>query len=363
MKILKFGGTSVGSVESIKAVLSIVKESYDAGEKPLVVLSAMSGITNLLTKMAEDAAEGKPFAEDLKLMEEKHFEVVKKLIAVKFQNPVLTRLKLLINELEDLLQGVTALKELSNQSKDLIISYGERCSNYLVSKVMEQEIPESEYINASYYIKTDSNFGNAHLNEPLTNQLIQALSQTHADKLLFVTGFIGSNEKGRITTLGRGGSDYTAAIFGSVLNATAIEIWTDVNGMLTADPRIVKKAFSLPLLSYTEAMELSYFGAKVIYPPTMVPAFMKKIPIVIRNTFQPKFPGTVIQFESGKSAYPIKGISSISEVSVINLTGSGMVGKSGFSGRLFTLLAREQINVILITQSSSEQYYICCKSK
>ncbi|VTP92003.1 bifunctional aspartate kinase/homoserine dehydrogenase I [Sphingobacterium daejeonense] len=354
MKILKFGGTSVGSVESIKAVLSIVKESYDAGEKPLVVLSAMSGITNLLTKMAEDAAEGKPFAEDLKVMEEKHFEVVKKLIAVKFQNPVLTRLKLLINELEDLLQGVTALKELSNQSKDLIISYGERCSNYLVSKVMEQEIPESEYINASYYIKTDSNFGNAHLNEPLTNQLIQALSQTHADKLLFVTGFIGSNEKGRITTLGRGGSDYTAAIFGSVLNATAIEIWTDVNGMLTADPRIVKKAFSLPLLSYTEAMELSYFGAKVIYPPTMVPAFMKKIPIVIRNTFQPKFSGTVIQFESGKSAYPIKGISSISEVSVINLTGSGMVGKSGFSGRLFTLLAREQINVILITQSSSE---------
>ncbi len=354
MKILKFGGTSVGSVESIKAVLAIVKESYEAGEKPLVVLSAMSGITNLLTKMAEDAAEGKPFAEDLKLLEEKHFEVVKKLIAVKFQNPVLTRLKLLVNELEDLLQGVTALKELSNQSKDLIISYGERCSNYLVAKIMEQEVPEAEYINASHYIKTDSNFGNAHLNDPLTAQLIQALSQTHADKLLFVTGFIGSNDKGRITTLGRGGSDYTAAIFGSVLNATAIEIWTDVNGMLTADPRIVKKAFSLPVLSYTEAMELSYFGAKVIYPPTMVPAFMKKIPIVIRNTFQPKFPGTVIQFETGKSGFPIKGISSISDVSVINLTGSGMVGKSGFSGRLFTLLAREQINVILITQSSSE---------
>ncbi|MGB7529003.1 bifunctional aspartate kinase/homoserine dehydrogenase I [Sphingobacterium cellulitidis] len=354
MKILKFGGTSVGSVESIKAVLAIVKESFEAGEKPLVVLSAMSGITNLLTKMAEDASEGKSFIEDLKLLEEKHFEVVKKLIAVKFQNPVLTRLKLLVNELEDLLQGVAALKELSNQSKDLIISYGERCSNYLVAKIMEQEVPEAEYINASHYVKTDSNFGNAHLNESLTTQLIQALAQTHADKLLFVTGFIGSNEKGRITTLGRGGSDYTAAIFGSVLNASAIEIWTDVNGMLTADPRIVKKAFSLPVLSYTEAMELSYFGAKVIYPPTMVPAFMKKIPIVIRNTFQPKFPGTVIQFETGKAAFPIKGISSISDVSVINLTGSGMVGKSGFSGRLFTLLAREQINVILITQSSSE---------
>jgi len=354
MKILKFGGTSVGSVESIQAVLKIVKASFDAGEKPLVVLSAMSGVTNLLTQMAEDAAAGKPFDEGLKQLEERHFEVVKKLIAVKYQNPVLTRLKLLFNELEELLQGVSALKELSNQSRDLIVSYGERCSNYLVAKVMEQEVPESEYINASYYVKTDSNFGNAHLNEPLTTQLIQALSHTHADKLLFVTGFIGSNEQGRITTLGRGGSDYTAAIFGSVLNATAIEIWTDVNGMLTADPRIVKKAFSLPVLSYTEAMELSYFGAKVIYPPTMVPAFLKKIPIFIRNTFEPELAGTVIQFESGKSSYPIKGISSIADVSVINLTGSGMVGKSGFSGRLFTLLAREQINVILITQSSSE---------
>ncbi len=354
MKILKFGGTSVGSVESIQAVLKIVKASFDAGEKPLVVLSAMSGVTNLLTQMAEDAAAGKPFDEGLKQLEERHFDVVKKLIAVKYQNPVLTRLKLLFNELEELLQGVSALKELSNQSRDLIVSYGERCSNYLVAKVMEQEVPEAEYINASYYVKTDSNFGNAHLNEPLTTQLIQALSHTHADKLLFVTGFIGSNEQGRMTTLGRGGSDYTAAIFGSVLNASAIEIWTDVNGMLTADPRIVKKAFSLPVLSYTEAMELSYFGAKVIYPPTMVPAFLKKIPIVIRNTFQPELAGTVIQFESGKSSYPIKGISSIADVSVINLTGSGMVGKSGFSGRLFTLLAREQINVILITQSSSE---------
>ena len=354
MKILKFGGTSVGSVESIQAVLKIVKASFDAGEKPLVVLSAMSGVTNLLTQMAEDAAAGKPFDEGLKQLEERHFDVVKKLIAVKYQNPVLTRLKLLFNELEELLQGVSALKELSNQSRDLIVSFGERCSNFLVAKVMEQEVPEAEYINASYYVKTDSNFGNAHLNEPLTTQLIQALSHTHADKLLFVTGFIGSNEQGRMTTLGRGGSDYTAAIFGSVLNASAIEIWTDVNGMLTADPRIVKKAFSLPVLSYTEAMELSYFGAKVIYPPTMVPAFLKKIPIVIRNTFQPELAGTVIQFESGKSSYPIKGISSIADVSVINLTGSGMVGKSGFSGRLFTLLAREQINVILITQSSSE---------
>lgn len=354
MKVLKFGGTSVGTVESLKAVLSIVKKSYEAKEKPLVVLSAMSGVTNLLTQLAEDASEGKAFSEGLKLLEDKHFTVVKELLAVKYQNPVFTKLKLFFNEIEDLLQGIFALRELSNQSRDLIISYGERCSNYMVSKVMEQYIPESLFVDASHYVKTDSNFGNAHLNEVLTEQLIKSLYITHGDKLLFVTGFIGSNENGRITTLGRGGSDYTAAIFGSILDATAIEIWTDVNGMLTADPRIVKKAFSLPVLSYTEAMELSYFGAKVIYPPTMIPAFLKKIPIVIRNTFEPDFSGTVIQFDSGKTSLPIKGISSISDISVINLSGSGMIGKSGFSGRLFTLLAREQINVVLITQSSSE---------
>ncbi|OOG17221.1 bifunctional aspartate kinase/homoserine dehydrogenase I [Sphingobacterium sp. CZ-UAM] len=354
MKVLKFGGTSVGTVESLKAVLSIVKKSYDAKEKPLVVLSAMSGVTNLLTQLAEDAAEGRSFTDGLKSLEDKHFAVVKELLAVKYQNPVFTKLKLFFNEIEDLLQGIFALRELSNQSKDLILSYGERCSNYMVSKVMEQYIPEALFIDASHYVKTDSSFGNAHLNEVLTEQLVKSMYITHSDKLLFVTGFIGSNENGRITTLGRGGSDYTAAIFGSILDATAIEIWTDVNGMLTADPRIVKKAFSLPVLSYTEAMELSYFGAKVIYPPTMIPAFLKKIPIVIRNTFEPDFSGTVIQFESGKTALPIKGISSISDISVINLSGSGMIGKSGFSGRLFTLLAREQINVVLITQSSSE---------
>jgi aspartokinase/homoserine dehydrogenase 1 len=354
MKVLKFGGTSVGSVDSIKAVLDIVKQSYEKQEKPLVVLSAMSGVTNLLTKMAENAAEKIAFDEDLKVLENRHFDVVKSLIAIKHQNPVFTKLKLMLNELDDILQGVYALGELSPQSKDLIVSFGERFSNYMIAKIMEQYIDDAMYVDASHYMKTDSNFGHAHLNEELTTQLIQSLGQTNVDKLMFVTGFIGSNEKGRVTTLGRGGSDYTAAVFGAVLGASVIEIWTDVNGMLTADPRIVKKAFSLPILSYTEAMELSYFGAKVIYPPTMIPAFLKRIPIAIRNTFEPEFAGTRIQFESDKSKYPIKGISSISDISIINLSGSGMIGKSGFSGRLFTLLAREQINVVLFTQSSSE---------
>lgn len=354
MKILKFGGTSVGTADSIRAVLDIVDKSYKAGEHPVVVLSAMGGVTNLLTQMARDAAEGRSFLPGLQEMENRHFSVVKQLIAVKQQNPVFTRLKLFLNELEDLLQGIYNLRELSLQSRDLVLSYGERCSAFLVSKIAEQHFPQSLFVDATQLIRTDSHFGSAHVNQVLSEQLIRQFVTERPESLLFITGFIAANEQGRVTTLGRGGSDYTAAIVGSALQADAIEIWTDVDGMLTADPRIVKKAFSLPVLSYTEAMELSYFGAKVIYPPTMIPAFLKKIPIVIRNTFNPGFAGTVIQHDSGRTALPIKGISSISEISVINLIGGGMVGRAGFSGRLFTLLAREQINVVLITQSSSE---------
>ncbi|GAA4782820.1 bifunctional aspartate kinase/homoserine dehydrogenase I [Olivibacter ginsenosidimutans] len=354
MKVLKFGGTSVGSAESINSLLEILKEAYARGEKSIVVLSAMSGVTNLLAQMAEDAEQGINFTPALKALENKHFAVIKQLIKIKHQNPVFTQLKIFLNELEDLLQGIYNLRELSAQSKDLVVSYGERFSTFLVSKIAAQYFPESLFVDASSLIKTDSHFGNAKVDLPQSKQLIQTFFQQHQAHFLFVTGFIASNEQGRITTLGRGGSDYTAAIIGAALKAEAIEIWTDVDGMLTADPRLVKKAFPLPVLSYTEAMELSYFGAKVIYPPTMIPAFMEKVPIVIRNTFNPTFPGTVIQHDSGKANFPIKGISSINAISVINLSGSGMIGKAGFSGRLFSLLAHEQINIILITQSSSE---------
>lgn len=354
MKVLKFGGSSVGTVDSIRSVMQIVSSAKGAGEQPIVVLSAMGGITNLLTRLADDAALGRDVSEGLVEFEVRHFSVIKQLIAVQRQNPVLTKIRLLINELEELLQGVQSLRELSLQSKDLILSYGERCSAFLLSKVVEQEHPEALFVDARELVRTNSQFGNAQVDLPLSEVLIRAFVKSNPDRLFFVTGFIAANENGRTTTLGRGGSDYTAAVFGSALQAKTIEIWTDVDGMLTADPRIVKKSFSLPVLSYTEAMELSYFGAKVIYPPTMIPAFLKKIPIVIRNTFNPEFAGTVIQHDSGETVLPIKGISSIPEISVINLTGGGMVGKSGFSGRLFTLLAREQINVVLITQSSSE---------
>jgi aspartokinase/homoserine dehydrogenase 1 len=354
MKILKFGGTSVGSVESISKLLQIIEKEQKKSGNPVIVLSAMSGVTNLLSSMADKAAQGGTFSSELKELEERHFEVIKELLAVPRQNPVFTKLRILFNELEDLLQGVMILRELTPRTRDLVLSYGERCSTFMISKIAGQKSDEDVYVNAADVIKTDSSFGQARVNMELTELLIKDCYNTNKGKLLFVTGFIASNDEGRITTLGRGGSDYTAAIFGSALNAEEIEIWTDVNGMMTADPRMVKKAFSLPELSYTEAMELSFFGAKVIYPPTMIPAFMKKIPIVIRNTFEPEFPGSVIKHDCENSGLAIKGISSINDISIINIEGSGMVGKAGFSGRLFSLLAREQINVILITQSSSE---------
>lgn len=354
MKVLKFGGTSVGSVQSIQTLLNILKNEASGTDKPVVVLSAMSGVTNLLIAMAEDAAKGNDFTASLAELEKRHFDVVKSLLDIQNQNPAFTKLKIHFNQLEDLLQGVLALRELTPKTRDMVLSFGERCSTLMTSKIAAQHFPEALFVDASHLIKTDSSYGQAKVNTELTEILIREFVKENKGKMLFVTGFIAGNDEGQITTLGRGGSDYTAAIFGSALNASEIQIWTDVNGMMTADPRMVKKAFSLEELTYTEAMELSYFGAKVIYPPTMTPAFLKKIPIVIKNTFEPEFAGTVIRQECKPSNLAIKGISSINNISIINVEGSGMVGKSGFSGRLFSLLAREQINVILITQSSSE---------
>lgn len=354
MKILKFGGSSVGSVESINRLMKILKDEEDGEQKPLVVLSAMQGVTNLLSEMALMASQGESFDDGLKELEEKHFQVVKQLMAIRSQNPVFTKLKIYFNQLEDLLQGVFTLQELSPQTRDKILSFGERCSVLLVSHIAAQYFPDTLAVDASSLIKTDDTFGSARVDMNASEKSIQEFVHQNSNKFLFITGFIASTVNGKTTTLGRGGSDYTAAIFGSALDASAVEIWTDVDGMLTADPRMVKKAFSLPVLSYTEAMELSYFGAKVIYPPTMMPAFLKNIPIVIKNSFNPSFSGTVIQQDSGRSSFPIKGISSINRVSILNLSGSGMIGKAGFSGKLFTLLAQNHINVILITQSSSE---------
>lgn len=354
MKILKFGGTSVGSVEALKALIAVVKSELEKEEQIVVVVSAMGGVTNQLLKMADDAINGNDFSEALLALEKRHFAVVKELIDLQQQNQVITKLKLYFQALEDVLNGVAALKELSPKTKDTVLSFGEKCSAFMISRILRSVKPETEFLDATELIKTDDAFGNAKVDFNQTNHLLQNYFEHQRDNLVVVTGFIASNNQNQITTLGRGGSDYTAAIIGAALNVKQIEIWTDVNGMMTADPRRVKKAFSMEELSYTEAMELSFFGAKVIYPPTMIPAFLKMIPIVIKNTFEPSFEGTFIKHDLKPSKTIIRGISSVDQISIINIQGSGMVGKAGFSGRLFTLLSREQVNIILITQSSSE---------
>lgn len=354
MKVLKFGGTSVGSVDALKALMNVVKANLDQEEQIIIIVSAMGGITNQLITTAENAVNGIDYSEFLKELEKRHFHVVRELIPVQQQNQVFTKLKLYFQEIEDLMQGITSLQELSPKTKDAVLSYGEKCSAFMLSRILKAVHENTEYLNTSEIIKTDSTFGNARVDFEQTNFLVKNYFEHHKKSLVVATGFIASDDQNRVTTLGRGGSDYTAAIIGAALDVSQIEVWTDVNGMMTADPRRVNKAFSLEELSYTEAMELSFFGAKVIYPPTMIPAFIKKIPIVIKNTFEPEFEGTFIRHDIKPSTTVIRGISSVDKISIINIQGSGMVGKAGFSGRLFSLLSREQVNVVLITQSSSE---------
>lgn len=358
MKVLKFGGSSVGSPDSIRKVFQIIKSFKDKEEDIAVVVSAMQGVTNQLIELGNLAAvSDESYLSLLKEIEERHFTTIKEIVAVKSQSKIFAKIKILLNELEDLLHGVFLLKELSPRSLDLVLSFGERLSAFLISEFFTLQGIESEYLDSRKLVKTDKNFGAARVNFPVTDANIVKHFAEHKS-LQVITGFIGSTEKDETTTLGRGGSDYTASIFGAALGATDIEIWTDVDGVMTADPRKVKRAFSLHSLSYIEAMELSHFGAKVIYPPTLQPAFNKNIPLLIKNTFNTDFAGTYISQKTSNKDLIIKGISSIQNVALINIQGSGMIGVPGVASRVFGALAKEEINVILITQASSE-YSIC----
>ncbi len=354
MKVLKFGGTSVQDSKSISRLTDIVAQHLKEDQPIAVVVSAMGGITNQLLQMAKGAEEGENFNRQLKEIEDRHLAVIHDLIPAKRQNPIIMQVKFYLNEMEELLQGVRSVRELSPKTKDSILSFGELCSAFMISGVLSQKFPETQFTDTRKLFLTNRTFGKAQLKNKETTQQIKTFFQDNPANLYCITGFIASNDIGQTTTLGRGGSDFTAAIIGAALGANEIQIWTDVDGFMTADPRMVKKAFSLHEISYTEAKELSYFGAKVIYPPTMIPAFSKKIPIRIRNTFNTDFPGTVVHDRPKKNGNPVRGISSIEEVSLVNIQGSGLVGNSGFSGRLFAMLSREDINIILITQASSE---------
>ena len=355
MRILKFGGSSVGTPERIGGVIEILKSYLNNGIEIGVVFSAFQSVTDKLIALSQATVERNDlYKEELENLKQIHFNAVDFLVNDKKDKISIGKkvIKLLV-ELEDILHGVYLVKELTPRTLDYIMSFGERLSCTIISEAMICKGINAEYLDSRLLVKTDDSFGSAKVNFETTGKNIQNYFVAHK-KLQVITGFIGSTEKNETTTLGRGGSDYSAAIFGAALNAEEIEIWTDVDGILTADPRKVSDAFSLDVVTYEEAMEMSHFGAKVIHPPTMKPALNKKIPIRIKNTFNPSFIGTLISGKDGSKNSNVKGISSIDDITLLRITGSGMVGVVGIASRIFGALAKEKINVILITQASSE---------
>ena len=358
MRVLKFGGSSVANAQNIKLVLDIVVNKAKE-EKLIVVVSAFSKITDLLQLASQKAAAGdESFKEILADLETKHLDALKELIPVSEQSSLLSHIKRIINHLETLLDGCYLLGELSPRTSDTILSFGELLSSYIIAEALKQKLKNSSYKDSRELIKTNNSFGKAVVNFDVSNKLIVDFFASNENQVVVMPGFIAASLDGINTTLGRGGSDYTAAILAGALHANELEIWTDVNGMFTANPKIVKQAQPIVFISYQEAMELSHFGAKVLYPPTIQPVLRKNIAILNKNTFEPAADGTYISNQEMDHTNPVKGISHIDNITLITLEGSGMIGVSGSSKRLFEVLSNKNINVIFITQASSE-HSIC----
>lgn len=358
MRILKFGGSSIANPERIKNVIQIVKQYHSIYQDITLVVSAQGGVTDQLVKLCEVIPTSKVSCESIILdIEQRHLNTIKDLLPMAQQPSAMAEVMAICNELSGIAKGASLVGELTLRTRDLILSFGERLSAFVITHALKPEIDSTKFTDARILVKTDANFGYAKVDFEITNRLIQEYYAINTG-LNVVTGFIGSTPQGQTTTLGRSGSDYTASIFGAALKADAIEIWTDVDGVMTADPRFVKEAQSIEQLSYNEAMEITHFGAKVIFPATMQPAMAKEIPILVKNTFNPAHKGTLICKESGKGNGFIKGISSLKDICLINIEGSGMVGVAGVSARMFRILAQHQISVILISQASSE-HSIC----
>lgn len=349
MKVLKFGGSSVGTPDRIRVVKRIVMDQ----ETPcIVVVSAFQGVTDQLNKIALMAAAGNSEAWDLlgKLTAQ-HREFARELIEERNrQEAVLKYTDEVLNELTETCTGIFLLHEITSHALDNVLAAGERLSSRIISSFIENSV----HADAREFIITDSKTGVSNVDFSVSNNLIKEKIGRNAG-LTVVPGFIASTSAGETTTLGRGGSDYTAAIIAAALDASVLEIWTDVEGFMTADPRKVEKAYTIENLTYAEAMELSHFGAKVIYTPTLRPVYKARIPVLVKNTFNPESRGTLINGDNtGTGRSPIKGISSIDHVDLITLQGPGMVGVTGTSARLFGALAKSGVNIILITQASSE---------
>lgn len=359
MKILKFGGSSLATAERIQGVIQIIVDKYRVLPEIAVVVSAFGRVTDDLLNSAQQAAAGdSSYQETLSQLKQRHQTMAAALIAPTQVKNVQNTVTQLLTELTDILQGVFLIRELSARAHDNVLSFGERLSAYIISESIKSQIPAATYLDARELIKTDRNFGQARVLNNETHTLVNTWFANNK-KLPVIPGFIGSSLQNETTILGRGGSDFTAAILGAALKVSDIEIWTDVDGIMTADPRKVPQAFPVPNITYKEALEMSHFGAKVIYPPTISPAQHADIPIWIKNTFNPSNHGTLItnHFQDQPTVL-IRGISSIDNIALLRVEGSGMVGVCGVAKRLFGALAAKEINIILISQGSSE-HSIC----
>lgn len=348
MKVLKFGGTSVGSVDSIKNVKMIVEQ---CDEEVIVVVSALGGITDKLIATANMALNGEDeYTDSMQAIRNRHAEVIAGVVPAQYRAEIENSVNTLLDELGNIYQGVYLIRELSPKMLDTIVSYGERLSSTILSRAIEDII----LFDSRQIIKTEQQFNKHIVDFETTNRLI-AETFTPLPRRSLVPGFISSdNQNGETTNLGRGGSDYTAAILAAALDANRLEIWTDVDGFLTADPRVISGAYVIDRLSFTEATELCNFGAKVIYPPTIYPVYHKNIPIVIKNTFNPTAPGTFISNDNNPNSKPIKGISSISDTCLITVASLGMMRIVGVNSRIFNSLAKSGVSVFMVSQASSE---------
>jgi len=353
MIVMKFGGTSVATAARIKDVARIVRQKQKEDKNLAVVFSAFGGVTDDLIHMSRlAAAKDKHYKKVFDRIRQRHITACREL-GLGRDRDINQFIDTCFEDLHDMVHGVFLVAELSPRILDFISGFGELLSTRIISRYFGKAGMKTNFVDTRQVVKTDEEFGSARVDFPVTNKNIRAHFKNRRG-VAAVTGFIASTLKNETTTLGRGGSDYTAAIFGAALKASRIEIWTDVTGVMTADPRKVKRAFTIPSMTYTEAMEMSHFGAKVIHPPTIQPALEKKIPLWIKNTFAPGEAGTFISTRPSGNDFMIKGISSIDKISLLTVKGSGMVGVTGTSGRLFGALSAAHINVILITQGSSE---------
>ena len=356
MVVSKFGGTSVGSAENIKKVIQIVQSK---NAKSAVVVSALGGITNLLIKASSQAlANNLKYLEVVDEIEHRHFETIEGLLNHDNQTVCKAEVAKKLNQLKDVLNGVALLNDLSEKTSARIVSLGELLSSFIIHQTMIQENIDAKLLISSKLIKTNDDFLNAQVDLSTTYKNISDTFKKSESNVHILPGFIASNNKGEITTLGRGGSDFTAALVANAVSAELLEIWTDVSGMFTANPQLVRQAYPIDEISYQEAMELSHFGAKVLYPPTIQPVLDKNIPILIKNTLSAQDKGTLITEKSLVGGSIIKGISHIGDIALLTLEGNGMVGVPGISKRLFGALAQNNINVKFITQASSE-HSIC----